>query len=120
MCHIKGSPGGGSMQSWKVRLSLVLTMLGMLFAVSAPAVAQTDAFLDLADEVEEECDDLGDEDFDGLTNGDDEQDCLDEVANALEDCADAALDALEDGDEADIECDVEDEDDDDEDDEDDE
>src|SRR3712207_6815532 len=95
MCHIKRSPGGGSMQSWKVRLGLVLTMLGMLLAVSAPAVAQTDAFLDLADEVEEECDELGDEDFDGLTNGDDEDNDDDGISDYLdeEDCVNEAADA---------------------------
>lgn len=110
------------MNSWKVRLGLVLTILGMLLAVSAPTVAQTDElndkFFNLAAEAEEECDELGDEDRDGLNNGDDEykdndgihndfdeQDCVNEAAGLAEDCVDDALDAVEDGDEADdIEC----------------
>ena len=72
------------MQSWKVRLSLVLTMLAMLLAVSVPAVAQADefdGFSDLAAEVEEECDELGDEDLDGFTNGDDEDNDNDGISD---------------------------------------
>ncbi len=59
------------MQGWKMRLSLVLTMMAMLLAVSVPAVA--DEFDDLAFEAEvEDCElvSTGNDDGDWLEDED--------------------------------------------------